>query len=406
MNLHKQAIINTLGNVIYLIAIWLLTVIVTRCLGYEAVGKLTLAMTIGNVILMIQNYGVRSFQSSDMSFFYSSKDYISARIVTIIIGWIFCAIACLLLRYSAELSTIITLFVLLKSSEAFSDVLFGNDQRVGRLELAGYSLIFRGVLITALFGINVFLFNRLDIALGIAMAGTVTLTIFGDLTQHNKAIKNKESTPNRGFWGIVKTCFPLLLATLLPAIIIAFPRIVLERFYGTEILGVFGNISAPALLLTTIIPAVLTALMPEYGKAANKKQYIMIRKLWLKSFGIVIITTITFMIGVLLIGEQVLSFVYTRKIIPYIPYLYFVLISMMFYSFTMCSNCVLIALHKNWGLTLLTFSALLICLSVSVPLVHTWGIGGAIAVLAVSYGVQALVQAVWILHICGNEVRP
>ena len=70
MNLRKQAILYTLGNIIYLIALWLLTVITTQFLGYKATGALTLAMSIGNVIVNVQLYGVRVFQGSDMSFRY------------------------------------------------------------------------------------------------------------------------------------------------------------------------------------------------------------------------------------------------------------------------------------------------------------------------------------------------
>ena len=80
MNVKKQAIINAIGNLVYVAALWVLTVITTRCLGYEANGYLTLAMTISNLSVAVQLFGVRSFQSSDMSFEYSAKDYLFSRL--------------------------------------------------------------------------------------------------------------------------------------------------------------------------------------------------------------------------------------------------------------------------------------------------------------------------------------
>ena len=68
MELRKQTIIYTGGNGVYLVALWLLTVITTRLLGYAAAGDLTLAMAVGNVFALMQMYGVRGFQGSDVAF--------------------------------------------------------------------------------------------------------------------------------------------------------------------------------------------------------------------------------------------------------------------------------------------------------------------------------------------------
>ncbi len=165
MNFKMQATINTSGNFIYFVAVWSLTVITTNALGYEDAGILTLAMTVGNVIAMIQMYGVRSYQASDMSFRYSPGDYLKARALTVVISWVIGIIICITLGYSGKIMVAVMGFGLVKTSESFSDVLFGNDQRMGHLEYAGYSMIARGFFLAILFCLGVSFLNDLNAGL-------------------------------------------------------------------------------------------------------------------------------------------------------------------------------------------------------------------------------------------------
>ena len=397
MNLKKQAIINTSGNMVYFIALWILTVITTNVLGYEAVGTLTLAMAIGNVIAMIQMYGVRSFQSSDISFRYSPRDYLKARALTVVVGWGIGIITCIALGYSGKTMAAVMGFVLVKTSESFSDALFGNDQRLGHLEYAGCSMIGRGIILVIIFSLGISLLKDLNVGLFLVGVGLLILSIAVDFPLHQRIIKNHNPFFFIFIGGILKACFPLLIAVLIPVAINAIPRVVLERYYGAEMLGYYGNVSTPGLLLTAVVPTVLTAIMPVYGDAVEKHDFCRIQKVWIKSMvGVVVLTGICVM-GALLIGRPLLAFVYTNAIISYVDYLYFILISMLFYTLTMCNNCVLIALRKNWELSLFSGIALVVCVPSSAVMVKNWGIYGAIASLAIPFFVQILIQSVYII---------
>ena len=211
MNLRKQAILYTLGNIIYLIALWLLTVITTQFLGYKATGALTLAMSIGNVIVNVQLYGVRVFQGSDMSFRYDSNEYVWVRVITVFLGLIIGASFCFLADYTFKINYTIFLFILIKSSEAFSDVLFGNIQRIGRLDLAGYSMCFRGIIIVLLFLVGVYSLQELNKALLIVSISVILLTLFVDLPFHSRLIHSYSKVSSKAIYGILEACFQCVL---------------------------------------------------------------------------------------------------------------------------------------------------------------------------------------------------
>ena len=117
MKQKHQILINTVGNTVYLFSLWLLTVVTTKVLGYDAAGTLTLSMAIGNVVASIQMYGVRGYQASDVCYRYSSIEYVLARFITVIAGWIIGIVYCFILGYPFDVCVTIMLFILLKSSE-------------------------------------------------------------------------------------------------------------------------------------------------------------------------------------------------------------------------------------------------------------------------------------------------
>ena len=107
MNYKKQALYNTLGNLIYLFAQWLLTVITTRISGVEAAGVLTLAISIGNIFYFIQMYGMRSYQAADVDNEFSSSQYLKSRYITTVIGLLLIMLLLCILHYPIRKTTAI-----------------------------------------------------------------------------------------------------------------------------------------------------------------------------------------------------------------------------------------------------------------------------------------------------------
>ena len=324
--LQRQTLINTVGNVTYLIAQWFLSVITTRLLGYESVGILILAMSVGNVFTFIQLYGVRSFQSSDIARKYNCGDYLRTRFITTGTGILFCLIYILCSNYSRDVNISIILFMLFRSFEAFSDVYFGEFQREGRLELVGISMLIRGIVTVTLFFIGMYVLRSLNKALLAIMFGSILITVLLDSVLYLRIIPREVGTV-AGMRGILKACFPLLMASLLPTVITTYPRVVLERYSGTELLGFYGNVSTPSVIITAIVPNLLVSIMPVYGNLVFRKDFIGIRRLWKKTIIGTFLILIACMLCVLVLGRPIMAWIYTFEILPYVHYLYYFLIS-------------------------------------------------------------------------------
>ena len=391
MGLKKQTIINTVGNLVYLTGLWFLTVITTRILGYVDAGILNLAISIVNLFLIIQLFGVRSFQCSDISYRYSSSEYFFTRLLTSMVGLLLLIGFLFINQYSWRTFISAFLFAVFRTFESISDVFYGEYQRMGRLDLAGSSTMVRGIISVSIFsGIMIQTKSLICSLLAISFASLAHTTIF-DLILCRKYISIfawKECDCKK----ILIECFPLCMASLLPAIINTIPRIILEKYYGVEVVGYFGNISTPSAIITTIIPSVLTALVPVFSNYALKNDYMQIRRLWLKTIVGTLIFLAVCIIGTILIGEKILALIYTVDIKPYIRYLYFILVSTSLYAITMCSNTVLVSLRKNKAIGACSAGATMLCLLVAIPIIKEMAIMGVIVVMILSYLLQILTQ--------------
>ena len=397
MNYKKQALYNTVGNLIYLFAQWLLTVITTRISGVEAAGVLTLAISIGNIFYFIQMYGMRSYQAADVDNEFSSSQYLKSRYITTIIGLLLVMLLLCILHYPIGKTMAILAYTLFRSFEALSDVLFGEMQKIGRLDISAKSMCIKSIAMLVIFTVAQFLWN--DVAKSLFCITLVALLVylFYDYRNYCKLF----STPTYSHTHAVpllKNCFLLLLTTLFPIVITSLPRTLLESYYGTEILGYYGNVSTPTVLITAIVPNLLTPFMTLYGKLVLQKDYKMLMKYFVMSITGTIVLGGFFIIGVIFAGQPIMSLIYTSSIIPYVHYLYPLIIATVIYALGMCGNSILISMKKNKEVTIFSGMSLIVCILIANPLIQRFGINGTILTMGISYMAQNILQIIYILY--------
>ena len=109
-SLGISVIWNTLGNIVYLMAQYVLQIVVTRMSGNYAAGLLSTAMTVTNITLSVANYGMRSFQISDLEHKYTDRTYLRSRWVTVAAAGVGTAAFAMAVSYSAQQRIAIQLY--------------------------------------------------------------------------------------------------------------------------------------------------------------------------------------------------------------------------------------------------------------------------------------------------------
>ena len=408
MNYQKQAFYNTLGNVVYLGCTWLLTVLVVRLSGFEDAGVLGLAMSVGNVFYFIGMYGMRSFQSSDATHQFSADVYRRTRVITVSASLVLCGIylgiSLPLGSVSGKSALAIFLYLVYRSFEAGSDVLFGELQKDGHLEVCGLSMSVKGVLSVGIFALLIRPFG-----LNAALAGLCVLAaaiwFFYDRWRF-RALHREPETPAPGtVKELLIQGFSLLLTTVFPIAVTALPRMALEHYQGEAMLGIYASICTPTIIITTLVPNILTPFMTLYGKLVAEKEYgRLMRYLFLS----MVLTVALGGVACLLawpLADWALSLLYGEEILAHTYIFIPLIIATTVYALSMCGNSVLITLRVPKTLVICSGAALAVSAVISYPMTRAWGMMGTVVAFGLPFLVQLILQIISVFVILGRRTK-
>lgn len=258
----RDYICNALGQAAWGGHFPLLTVVVTQLVGVQQAGMFSMAFAIGLLLLFVANYGVRTYQVSDVAEMQSFNDYQINRIITcvfmLIVGFTYCKLR----GYSEPMMSICMGMIVFRAIDALADVYEGRLQQKDKLYLAGISQTVRCVvsfvvctIVLAISRNLVWACWAMSIAEGIAvLVLTLPLTFF----------ETERSYPwsMRAVKELFAQCLPLFLAMFLYNVLESLPKFAMEGtlsydnqlyynalyFPSQMILMIFGFIYKPQLV--------------------------------------------------------------------------------------------------------------------------------------------------------------
>lgn len=107
----------------------LLVIGVTRIMGTEAGGIFSLAFSLGQLLMMLGNMGLRTYQVSDLEERYSMGEYVVNRIISCALMMLCTCVYGIATRCSGEKFAALLLIVGTKMIDAFADVFEGQLQK-------------------------------------------------------------------------------------------------------------------------------------------------------------------------------------------------------------------------------------------------------------------------------------
>lgn len=317
--LQKNALWNAFGNIVYVGLQWAVTVFVVRTGGYTDAGYLSLAMSVTGTFQNIAHFGIRNYQVSDTNNKFTNSEYISVRLITCCLAFVFCTIFIYFSSYQKDLNISILCFMLFRLAENFADVLHGIAQKNGRLDIVGKSFLIRGITSVGTFCYIYYESKNLWFGLlGMAIiSGVVTILFDWNVVKKLTILDTNKVKGNRRL--LIKECFPLFINLLLFAAITVVPRIFLEKIQGAEALGIYASIFAPAMLVQAGIGYLYMPLITIFSEYVHNKDWEAYSKLVIDLLKIVGVSSVLVLLlgkffGAyflrLLIGQSVLGYEY------------------------------------------------------------------------------------------------
>ncbi len=317
LSIKESVLWNTWGSVLYLGTQWLLTVLVTRLLGYDDAGIFSLAMSVANIFYALSIYGMKNFQISDLKRKYSPGNYVVSRMVTASGAFLLCIGFVLVNGYEIKQTLCIIIYMLFKLSEAFFDVCLGFYQKNWRMDFMGKSMTMRAFLMICTFPVVMIITHSLlwsIVAMAIAVYGVI---IFYDMRNAMKLEEIRLTPEFKVIGKLLAECAPLAIYLILSTCIGSIPRYFLEMFEGNEALGIYASVAMPTLIVQMAATYIFNPMITVFSESCDQKDKPRFLKTLKQCFIALLCIAVVGLIGGKLLGKIGLFILYGESILAY-----------------------------------------------------------------------------------------
>jgi len=347
-------------------------------------------MSIATPLTVLATLNLRTFQVANMDERFSDGDFIFARIITSLAALVICAIAAAGSGYSPYAWSCVLLFMIFRLSEALVDVPHGIDQRAWRLDIVGKSFLMRGILMLALFTAGELLFQSLSASILLMCLGVYGVIACYDIPCCKSCTRLNLVRNEGSFVSLVKIGIPLGAFSFLLTLLSSIPRLLLERWHGEDILGVFGSITTVTLLVPQLASFIFNPLIPVFAERWKSNDKRGFRRLLAFSAAAVAAIGALTLLAAHFLGEWGLSLILGDSIRPYSYLLCPVLGTAILTAYIWLLGTVLTVLGDYSALAWLSLGSVAACLAASILLIRESAFVGTILSMSVGLGIECI----------------
>ena len=375
-NIKKNFIWNMIGSVVNSFTSLIFLIIVTRINGVEQAGIFTFAFSLACLFQVVSNYSGRTFQVTNLDKNLSDSSFFYHRIFSCVFMWLLLLVYLFIKSYSLIKNEIIILFVIFRTIESFSEVLYATIQKNNELYKVGISLFLKGILGIVFFFIINYLSGNMIFAIIALIIVNLLIFIIYDIKNFNKHYEKKIFNFSN-IKLIFKTGFFVFLFSFLTQYILNAPKYAIDGLMADEYQTIYGIISMPATFMILCSQLLIQPFLNMMTSFLENKKYNELFRLVFK------ICLIVFGIGLIanlccyLIGIPILEFVYGISLDGYLYPLLIIIFGAIFCGISfIVSNC-LIAMRKTFIQVILYVVISILITIISNKLIVINGIMGA-----------------------------
>lgn len=318
---------NTFAGIINAAEAVILSVIVTRVTGLIDAGILSIAFSVGNLLVCIGKFGVYNYQVTDVKREFTFFDYFIFRIVTTIFMFlaviVYCEYGILNIGYNRHKIICVMMICLIYMIESIEDVFSAYYQTSNRLDLGCKAFCLRWGGIFLSFFIGIILLRDMAISLLISLVISLIIFLLYTCIVFPKIYRSEQLNRENNYICISKLkkmftdCFPLFLTAFLSFYVLNAPKYAIDAVLEDSIQACYGFVSMPVfvigLLNSFIYHPELVFMADEWNSDKNALR----RRIWRQIIILLLISICCFM-GAALIGCPVLSWLYNTDLSLYI----------------------------------------------------------------------------------------
>ena len=394
---------NSVGSILYMGSQWLITVLVVVLSdSYENSGLLSFAMSSGVMFSSVALFKVRTFQISDIDHEFSQQNYIGFRLLTISVAVVFCLSYLRLLTDDVSYVTVTIAYLFFKADEAFVDVLYGSQQKMGRMDYIGRSLIIRSFALLIGFLIPYATVGNLHVALITMAVLCVSVTVAYDLVRTSWFGRLRPSISLEAARAIFAYCVFGMAGSCLSTAMVSLPRQFYGIAFGSEMLGIYASIATVAVLVQVAVGYFYGPLIGEMAVRyrRDKREF---NRYYLKLFVVIVAVCAVLTFVLSSVGGPLLVLVFGAGVEPYIYTFPYVLTSAGMIGLLSFSNDALMATRRMRSLITVNLASLVVTLICSGCLIPALGMNGVNFSIIAGSAIGVLIASLCVVR--GSKVN-
>jgi len=406
MSVKKHITYNTAGSVVSLFCQWLIMMIIPKMSDFSDAGVFAVAISICSILTIFATFSLNYYQISDQHVRFTENDYRATRIATVSLSFILCLLVVLLFDYSLKQNLVIISYTVYRCLLSYAYLYAATLQIHDRLYYVGKCMILEGFISFFSFLLAYLITSSLAISVA-AMAvfgGGIFLVALAKGYRSMEGRKYPWYKTNRSvIISMMMIGVPFLISAVAPIVITAIPKIMLQAVDGDEIVGIFGTLSAPTIIVPTLITAIFTPFIVYFSNVSRKGDISLLRKQYMKTVGLTLLFgALCFVLSWGAAG-YVFEMVYGDDIVPYVGYFDILIIGITFYSIGTCGVTVLITKNQGRAAAVMSFASVISSFILFFILIPKFGIEGATYGLVAAYGIFGLLISLCVMFLPLNS---
>ncbi len=409
------------GNVIYSACQWGIIIVLAKLVTTDIVGVYSLALAVTTPVIMLSQMNLRIVQATDADYTTAFNTYFSIRFFLTLLALAVIAGVSLVVGKGTSSLLIIVMIGAAKAFESISDVCYGLFMQHERMDLMGKSLVLRSVVSLALFFALLYFLRNTPIGLlGLTLVWAIMLFAY-DMRNARKLDRARLFKPGweglqkaseadsfiprwdlPAFSGIFVLSLPMGIASVLDSLTVYIPRYAIAYFSGDSQLGIFTALSYLLLAIGLVVYSITYASVPRLAQHHARGERREFGLLLLTVFGIIAAVCVVMMLGVLLFGDRLISFLYTERYAQYSNLLVWLMGAGIFLFSGSILNTALISMRRFGVLMAVSLSSVVCTAAASLILIPSKGLVGAVWAVAISAAVTLIIKIAVLIRLMGK----
>lgn len=288
--------------------------VMTRTNGLYDVGVFSIAYAVANLMVFIGQYGMRRFQASDVNEKYSFGEYYGMRVLSCITmmaaSAVYCVYGVFFNGYGSDKFAMVMLMCGLKCIQAYSDVIHGRMQQLGRLDVATKASSVRYAAEILAFVIMLVMTGSLIASASVCLAVSIMILYITSMNAARDYCTLKSEYDCRKLKLMLIEGFPLFVSLFLNMYISNAPKYAIDAYLTEDIQAYYNLIFMPAFAVGLMAHFIFNPILTSYAKLWVSGNLGRLRKLIMRQMALIAGLTAFGLAVAYTIGIPVLSFIF------------------------------------------------------------------------------------------------